>query len=119
MIQVHATQAARDAVAANATRPATAIVHDAPGTRLVVFRIAPGQRVPPHRNAGHVQLTVLAGRGVLTGESDGAPIDVPCAAGDVVLYAPHELHAMRAESDELLLLATITTTITTRTTEIR
>src|SRR4051794_11342890 len=35
-----------------------------------------------------------------------APVDTPCAAGDVVLYAPDELHAMRAESEELLLLAT-------------
>jgi quercetin dioxygenase-like cupin family protein len=100
--------AAREAVSANPTRPASAILHDSPDARLVVFRIAPGQRVPPHRNASSVQLSVLAGRGVLSGEAGGTAVDMPCVAGDVVLYAPNELHAMRAESEELLLLATIT-----------
>jgi quercetin dioxygenase-like cupin family protein len=100
--------AARDAVAANPTRPATAVLHDSPDARLLVFRVAPGQHVAPHRNASTVHLTVLAGRGVLSGERDGAAVDVPCAAGDLVVYAPNELHAMRAESEELLLLAAIT-----------
>jgi quercetin dioxygenase-like cupin family protein len=100
-------RAAREAVAANASRPASAILHDSPDARLLVFRIAPGQQVPPHRNASSVQLSVLAGRGVLSGEAGGLPVDVPCVAGDVVLYAPNELHAMRAGAEELVLLATI------------
>ena len=100
--------AAREAVAANPSRPASAVLHDSPDARLVVFRIAPGQQVPPHRNASSVHLAVLAGRGVLSGEAGGTPVDVPCVAGDVMLYAPNELHAMRAESEELVLLATIT-----------
>ena len=108
MMRLAPSRAAREAVAASPARPATATIHDSPDARLVVFRLAPGQQVPPHRNASTVMLTVLAGRGVLSGESDGAPVDAACAAGDVVVYAPNELHAMRAEQEELLLLATIT-----------
>jgi quercetin dioxygenase-like cupin family protein len=101
-------RAAREAVAPNPSRPATAILDDSADARLVVFRLAPGQAVPPHRSASTVQLTVLEGAGVLTGEDDGAPREHACAAGDVVLYAPNELHGMRAGDAELLLLATIT-----------
>ena len=101
-------RAAREARAANPERPATAILHDSPDARLVVFRIAPGQAVPPHRSTSTVQLTVLEGTGMLTGEIGGAPSEHPCQAGDVVLYAPEELHGMRAHDAELLLLATIT-----------
>jgi quercetin dioxygenase-like cupin family protein len=102
------TRAAREAVAANPDRPATAILDDTPDARLVVFRLAPGQAVPPHRNASTVLLSVLAGSGVLSGEHAGAPVERPCVAGDVVVYAPNELHGMRAAAEELLLLATIT-----------
>ena len=38
-------RAAGDAKAASATRPATAIVHDSPDARLVIFRLGPGQSV--------------------------------------------------------------------------
>lgn len=101
--------AARAAVAAHPDRPATAVVHDDADARLVVFRLAPGQAVPPHRSASTVMLTVIEGSGLLSGESDGAPVERPCVAGDVVTYAPNELHGMRADGDdELLLLATIT-----------
>ena len=100
--------AARNALASNAARPATAILSDTPDVRLVVFRLGPGQAVPPHRNGSTVLLTVLEGRGVLSGEHDGVVVDHACSAGDMVSYAPNELHAMRAEHGELLLLATIT-----------
>ena len=100
---------ARAAIAAHPDRPATAIVHDSAEARLVVFRLAPGQEVRPHRNPSTVMLTVLEGRGTLSGESGGTPVDRPCEMGDVVAYEPNELHGMRASgSDELLLLATIT-----------
>jgi len=102
-------RAAREARAAQPGRPATAVVHDGADARLVVFRIAPGECVPLHRNASTVQLTVLQGAGVVTGGTeDVGTVDRACAAGDVVVYAPNELHGMRAESEELLLLATIT-----------
>jgi quercetin dioxygenase-like cupin family protein len=104
--------AARDAVAAHPDRPATAIIHDAPDARLVVFRLAPGQAVPPHRSASTVLLTVLEGSGVLSGEGarEGgrSPSERVCAAGDTIAYEPNELHGMRADGGELLLLATIT-----------
>jgi quercetin dioxygenase-like cupin family protein len=100
--------AARAAVAPNPSRPATAVVHDTDDLRLVVFRLDAGQVVPPHRSVSSVMLTVLEGEGVLSGEDKDVPVDVPCKPGDVVTYAPNELHGMRAGSGELLLLATIT-----------
>ena len=104
MIALDPRQAARAAVAAHPDRPATAVLHDGPDARLVVFRLAPGQAVPPHRSASTVTLAVLEGAGVLSG-GDG---DRACEAGDLVVYAPDELHGMRAADGELLLLATIT-----------
>jgi quercetin dioxygenase-like cupin family protein len=99
--------AARAAVAAPG-RPATAMIHDTPDLRLLVFRIAPGQTVPLHRNASSVTITVLAGSGELEGEVEGASVRRACAAGDVVAYLPNEPHAMHATRDELLLMAAIT-----------
>ena len=96
--------AARAARAASDVRPATAIVHDVPDARLVVFRLAPGQAVAPHTSTSTVLLTVLAGSGTLSGADE----ERRCVAGDVVAYAPGELHGMRAHDEELLLLATIT-----------
>jgi quercetin dioxygenase-like cupin family protein len=104
MIALAPHAAAREARAASPARPATAILHDGPDARLVVFRLAPGQAVPPHRSPSTVTLTVLSGAGVLSG-GDG---ERACLAGDVVVYAPHELHGMRTTDAELLLLATIT-----------
>ena len=100
--------AARTAVAADARRPATALILDTADARLLVFRLAPGQSVPPHRSPSTVILTVLEGTGVLAGEDGESPAERACAAGDVIVYAPNELHAMRATTGELLLLATIT-----------
>ena len=105
MIALDPRAAARAAVSTNPARPATAIVHDSPDARLVVFRLAPGQVVAPHRSGSTVLLEVLDGAGTLSGEGD----ERACRAGDAVLYAPNELHGMRAgDGDELLLLATIT-----------
>ena len=104
MTRIDALAAARSAVAGRLDRPATAIVHDSAESRLVVFRLEAGQSVAPHRSTSAVQLTVLEGRGVLRGESD----EQSCGGGDVVVYAPRELHGMRATDGQLLLLATIT-----------
>lgn len=93
------------AVAMHPARPATAIVLDTPDVRLVVFRLAPGQEVPPHTSTSTVTLQVLGGRGLLSG-GDGEEHE--CAAGTLVSYAPEETHAMRAVDEELLLLASIT-----------
>lgn len=107
MIALDPRAAARTALAPNASRPATAILHDSPDARLVVFRIAPGQAVAPHTSPSTVQLLVLEGRGTLTGEANGTTVERACAAGDAVLYAPGELHGMRAGDETLVLLATI------------
>ena len=97
-------RSAREAVAANSSRPATVVVHDSSDARLVVFRIAPGQAVPPHRNASTVMLTVISGRGVVRGGDDERAV----TPGEAIVFEPNELHGMRAEVDELVLLATIT-----------
>jgi quercetin dioxygenase-like cupin family protein len=91
------------AVAAQATRPATAIVHDAAGTRLVVFRIEPGQQVAPHTSRSTVTLSILAGSGFVSG-NDGERL---VRAGDLVVYDPNERHGMRAVDKPLVLLAII------------
>jgi quercetin dioxygenase-like cupin family protein len=95
---------ARAAVAANPTRPATAVIHDSPDARLVVFRIGPGQQVPPHRNASTVMIQVLDGSGTISGAHG---VEQACAKGDIVVYEPGEQHGMQADKEELLLLATI------------
>lgn len=97
------TAAALAAVQANPSRPATAVVHDVPGVRLVVFRIEPGQQVAPHVSEATVLLTVISGRGIISGP-DG---ETSAAPGTVVAYAPGELHGMRAESERFCLLASI------------
>jgi quercetin dioxygenase-like cupin family protein len=104
MITLDPRQRALDAVASAAARPATAILFDSSDVRLVVFRIAPGQRVAPHQNPSTVTLTVLSGEGLLSGR-EGERL---CSAGDVVVYDPGESHGMRATDSELHLLAAIT-----------
>jgi quercetin dioxygenase-like cupin family protein len=104
MKTLDARRAAATATAANSTRPATAVVHDTPDARLVVFRIAPGQAVAPHRNGSTVILTVLDGRGIVSGEHEQRQV----SAGEVIAYEPNELHGMSAVDAEFVLLATIT-----------
>ena len=99
-----ARRAAVDAKVSNSTRPATAIVHDTPDARLVVFRIAPGQTVSPHRNGSTVILTVLSGHGIVSGGDSRRVV----STGEVVAYEPNELHGMSAVDAEFVLLATIT-----------
>jgi quercetin dioxygenase-like cupin family protein len=97
------SEAARTAVAANPQRPATAVIHDSEDVRLVVFRIAPGQQVAPHTSHSTVTLTVLAGRGII---SDGEG-ERGCIKGDVVVYERNELHGMKADTEDFLILAAI------------
>jgi len=104
MKAVDVRRAAAEAVPANASRPATAVVQDSPDARLVVFRLAPGQTVPPHRSVSTVMLTVISGQGFASGGDEERAV----TTGDIVIYEPNELHGMRAESEELVLLATIT-----------
>ena len=92
------------AVAANSSRPATAIAHDAPDARLVVFRIGAGQTVTPHVSPSSVVLVVAAGAGFVLGDEGERAV----GAGDVISFEPNERHGMRAEAQELVVLAVIT-----------
>lgn len=94
---------AAGAVSANPTRPATAVVHDSPDARVVMFRIEAGQQVAVHTNASTVLLTIVSGSGVVSG-ADG---DRPVKTGDMVAYAPNEPHGMRAPSERLVIAAVI------------
>lgn len=91
------------AVSANATRPATAIVHDSADARVVVFRIEPGQHVHPHTSRSTVLLSIVSGHGTVSG-GDGERAVRP---GDLVSYAPEELHGMRAGDERFVVLAVI------------
>jgi len=95
---------ARDAAAGRPDRPATALVHDAPGARLVVFRIAPGQAVAVHTSPSTVVMHVLSGSGLLSGAEGEREV----GAGTVAVYEPGEPHGMRAAATEMVLLAAIT-----------
>lgn len=103
-MQLHdAIALARLAVAASPSRPATAVIHDSPDARLVLFRISPSQSVSVHTSPSTVVLTVLSGNGFVTGGTEEREV----TAGDVVTFDPKEPHGMRSATDELLLLATI------------
>jgi quercetin dioxygenase-like cupin family protein len=95
---------AAGAVSARPGRPATAIVHDSPDARLVVFRLAPGEAVPPHAVPSTVVLSVLEGAGTFL--APGA--ECPVGPGALVTYEPNELHGLRATTVPLIVLATIT-----------
>ena len=101
---VSALAAARDAVSAQPSRPATALLHDSPDARAVVFRIEAGQEVSPHTSASTVLLWVVAGSGTVSGVSGENPV----SSGDLVTYEPGELHGMKAGSEHLVLVAVIT-----------
>lgn len=96
--------AASASAAPRADRPATAIIADSADARVVLFRIDAGQAVSPHTNASTVLMTVIDGRGVVSGP-DG---DHDVHAGDFAAYEPNELHGMRAIDERLVILATIT-----------
>ena len=104
-MQLHdAVASAKLARAAHPQRPATAVIHDTPDARLVVFRISPSQSVAVHTSPSTVVLTVLAGSGVISGENAQEAVTV----GDVVTFAPREPHGMTAPVEEMIVLATIT-----------
>jgi quercetin dioxygenase-like cupin family protein len=104
MIVLDPIATARAAVAAQPARPATSMLLDTADARLVVFRIAPGQAVPPHRSEATVMLFVLDGAGIISG-GDG---ERACAAGELVAFQPGEMHGMRALAETFHLLAVIT-----------
>lgn len=90
--------------AARMDRPASALLHDEPNTRIVGFLLQPGQRIPPHTSESTVVVQVLSGAGVFSGQ-DGR---TTMTAGQCAVFAPGELHAVEAVDQELRFLALIT-----------
>ena len=99
----HAPELAAAAVSASAARPATALIHDSPDARVVLFRIEPGQQVAEHKSTSTVLLTVISGAGIVS----GAEGDRDVRAGDIISYAPNEPHGMKAKEHALVLAAVI------------
>lgn len=94
---------AKTAVAPPLPRPATALIHDAPGARLVVFRIEPGQQVTRHTSPSTVILSIVSGNGIISG-GDGERTVHP---GELVVYEPNEPHGMQAVNEQLVIAAII------------
>jgi quercetin dioxygenase-like cupin family protein len=91
-------------VSAQPNRPATALLHDVPDARVVVFRIEAGQAVAPHTSTSTVLLAIVEGSGTVSGASGESTV----RAGDLVTYEVGELHGMKAGSEQLVLVAIIT-----------
>ena len=89
---------------ANADRPATRLLHDEPNVRVVAFHLQPGQLVKAHSSPSTVLLQVVEGEGEF--EGDGG--EVRLGPGEAVVYAPGEVHAIRAVEHALRFVATIT-----------
>jgi quercetin dioxygenase-like cupin family protein len=99
----HTHDLAAAAVAANPSRPATALVHDATDARVVLFRLEPGQEVPVHTSTSTVLLTVLSGTGTVVGANG----EQTARAGDMVAYETEEPHGMRAHAEQFVIAAVI------------
>ena len=91
-------------MSAQPSRPATALMHDVPDARVVVFRIEAGQEVAPHTSTSTVLLAIIEGSGTVSGASGESTV----RAGDLVTYEVGELHGMKAGSERLVLVAIIT-----------
>ena len=91
-------------MSAQPSRPATALMHDVPDARVVVFRIEAGQEVAPHTSTSTVLLAIVEGSGTVSGASGESTV----RAGDLVTYEVGELHGMKAGSERLVLVAIIT-----------
>lgn len=102
---------ARDARTAAAGRPATMIAHDSADARVVLFRLEPGQRVAEHTSASSVVVVVLEGSGFVSGAGE----ERAAGAGDLVTYAPQELHGFRAGDEQFIVAAVIAPRPGTRT----
>ena len=99
----HAPEVGAAAISTNATRPATALMHDSADARVVMFRIEPGQQVAEHTSSSTVLLVVISGSGVVS----GATGDSAVRAGHIVAYAVDEPHSMRANDEAFVLAAVI------------
>jgi len=86
-----------------AERPATMLLHDEPNLRIVAFTLEPGQEVPPHKSTSSVLVQVTEGLGTFIGEDGEATL----SQGEGAVYAPNEVHAIRANEVPLRFVAVI------------
>jgi len=98
---------AERAVSANPDRASTVLIHDSDAARIVIFRIDAGQTVPLHSSTSAVMLTVVSGSGFISGPVDDVVTEEQVCPGVIAIYAPGELHGMRAEAGTLVIIATI------------
>lgn len=87
-----------------ADRPATMLLHDEANSRIVAFRLLPGQVVPAHRSDSTVTVHVVEGEGIFLGEDGEAVL----RTGQAAVFAPGEMHAIEAGVDPLHFIAIIT-----------
>jgi quercetin dioxygenase-like cupin family protein len=99
---------ASKAVSGSVGRAASAIVHDSPDVRLVVFRMNLDDSVAMHTSTSTVVLSAISGTGVISGPVGGEIQDVTVSTGTVVTFEPNELHGMRASQGPFVVLAAIT-----------
>lgn len=95
-----------DGPESRAERPASMLLHDEPNARVVAFRLLPGQIVPPHSSTSTVIVQVTAGSGIFRGAT--AADEATLRVGESAVYAPDEMHAIEATTEELQFLAIIT-----------
>lgn len=89
------------AEAAKSDVPGMEIIHDSDDARLVVFRLEAGQKLSDHTSPSTVILTVLEGSGYVRGGDSERKLH----AGELVVFAPREVHGMRAVEEHFVLLA--------------
>ena len=89
--------------APNPARPATQVLHDEPGVRIVSFHLLPDQAVKPHRNQGTVAVLVVEGEGYFAG-AEGERL---LAVGEGAVFEPGEVHVIRTAAMPLRFVATI------------
>ena len=94
---------AADAKTAAAGRPATMTAHDSADARVVLFRLEPQQRVAEHTSASSVVLVVLSGSGFVSGGGE----ERAAFSGNIITYAPNELHGFRAGDEQFIVAAVI------------
>lgn len=95
---------ARAAVPATPSRPAVTIVHDQDDGRLVIFRLEPGQQVATHTSTASVFMTVVSGKGFITGGEGEQKV----STGEMFALPPREPHGMRTGDDSMVVAAVIT-----------
>lgn len=90
--------------AVRADRPASAVLHDEASIRLVAFVLGGDQAIREHRSPSTVVVHVVSGTGTFRGETGEREL----SAGQGAVFAPNELHAIKAGPEGVQFVAAIT-----------